>query len=68
MEFARVKMIDEPYDQVEFESGKVPVGSRTTLRIVITESTLLSDAYLAQRPIRPLAAIFPRSAGRRGRG
>jgi hypothetical protein len=68
LEFARVKMIDEPYDQVEFEDGKVPVGSRTTLRIVITESTPLSDAYLAQRPIRPLAAIFPRSAGRRGRG
>jgi hypothetical protein len=68
LEFARVRMIDEPYDQVEFEDGKVPVGSRTTLRIVITESTPLSDAYLAQRPTRPLAAIFPRSAGRRGRG
>ena len=67
-EFARVRMIDEPYDQVEFEDGRVPVGSRTTLRIVITESTLLSDAYLVQRPIRPLAAIFPRSTGRRGRG
>ena len=58
LEFARVKMIDEPYDQVEFEDGKVSVGGHTTLRIVITESMPLSDAYLAQRPTRPLAAIF----------
>jgi hypothetical protein len=68
LEFARVKMIDEPYDQVEFEDGKVSVGGHTTLRIVITESMPLSDAYLAQRPARPLAAIFSRSVGRRGRG
>jgi hypothetical protein len=51
-------MIDEPYDQVEFEDGKVSVGGHTTLRIVITESMPLSDAYLAQRPTRPLAATF----------
>ena len=68
LEFPRVRMMDEPYDQVEFEDGKVLVGGHTTLRIVITESMPLSDAYLAQRPTRPLAATFSRSAGKRGRG
>jgi len=68
LEFSRVKMIDEPYDEVEFEDGKVSVGGHTTLRIVITESMPLSDAYLAQRPTRPLALIFSRSAGKQGRG
>jgi hypothetical protein len=53
--FARVTIVDEPYDRVEFEEGNIPRGGQTTLRIVITEYNLLDKAYLAQRPIKPVA-------------
>jgi hypothetical protein len=62
--FARVTIVDEPYDRVEFEEGKILRGARATLRIVITESMLLAKAYLAQRPVKPVAEILPRIGGR----
>ena len=58
--FSRVTMVDEPYDRVEFDGGKIPRGGQLTLRIVITETNLLPKAYLAQRPIRPLAENLSR--------
>jgi hypothetical protein len=36
-------------------TGKIPRGGQATLRVVITEYNLLAKAYLAQRPIRPVA-------------
>jgi hypothetical protein len=62
--FSRVTIVDEPYDRVEFEEGKIPRGAQATLRIVITESMLLAKAYLAQRPVRPVAENFLRTKGR----
>ena len=56
--FSRVTSVDEPYDRVEFDDGKIPRGGQATLRIVITETNLLAKAYLAQRPIRPVAENF----------
>jgi hypothetical protein len=53
--FARVTIVDEPYDRVEFEEGKIPVGGQAMLRFVVTESQLLPNAYLAQRPVKPVA-------------
>jgi hypothetical protein len=58
--FTRVTVIDEPYDQVQFEGGKVPVGGRVTLRFVVSESLPLATAYLLQRPSRPVAERFSR--------
>ncbi len=58
--FTRVTVIDEPNDQVQFERGKVPVGSRVTLRFVVSESLPLATAYLLQRPSRPVAERFSR--------
>jgi hypothetical protein len=61
--FSQVTVIDEPYDRVDFEEGKIRAGGEVTLRFVITESLPLTVAYLAQRPINPLAGIYLRSNG-----
>jgi hypothetical protein len=61
--FSRVTIVDEPFDRVEFEGGKIPRGGQATLRVVITEYSLLVKAYLAQRPIRPVAENSSRLTG-----
>jgi hypothetical protein len=61
--FARVTIVDEPSDSVQFNDGRVPIGERTILRFVITESQPLTVAYLVQRPVKPLADARPRPLG-----
>jgi len=61
--FSQVTVLDEPYDRIDFEEGKIRAGGEVTLRFVITESLPLTVAYLAQRPINPLAEIYPRPSG-----
>jgi hypothetical protein len=58
--FAQVTIVDEPTDSVQFNNGRVPIGGRTILRFVITESQPLTVAYLVQRPVKPLADAQPR--------
>jgi hypothetical protein len=53
--FDRVRVIDEPYDRVEFDHGRIAIGARATLRFVISESMPLHEAYLLQRPTHPVA-------------
>jgi hypothetical protein len=53
--FGRATIIDEPYDRVEFDQGRIPIRGQTTLRFVITESLPLAVAYLLQRPMKPIA-------------
>jgi hypothetical protein len=53
--FGRTRIIDGPYDRVEFDQGKIPIRGQTTLRFVISESLPLAVAYLLQRPIKPIA-------------
>jgi hypothetical protein len=62
--------MDEPYDRVQFDHGKIPVGARLTLHFVLTESIQLKEAYLLQRPSRPVASrlITPRLALRQAPG
>ena len=53
--FGRARIIDEPYDRVEFDQGKIPIRGQTALRFVISESLPLAVAYLLQRPMKPIA-------------
>ena len=53
--FEQVTLIDEPYDRIEYDKGKIAVGGQGTLRLVVTESLPLATAYLVQRPRRPVA-------------
>jgi hypothetical protein len=53
--FDQITITDEPYDRVEFDHGRVPIGGHVTLRFVITESLPLGEAYLLQRPSKPVA-------------
>jgi hypothetical protein len=53
--FEQVTLIDEPYDRIEYDRGKIAVGGQATLRLVVTESMPLATAYLVQRPRRPIA-------------
>ena len=53
--FEQVTLIDEPYDRIEYDQGKILTGSRATFRFVVSETMPLRQAYLAQRPRRPVA-------------
>jgi len=53
--FSLVTIVDEPFDRIEYENGNVPAGGRVTLRLVISQPASLHEAYLAQRPGRPVA-------------
>ena len=49
-------MMDELYDRVQFDHGKISIGGRLTLHFVLTEFLPLKEAYLLQRPSRPVAS------------
>jgi hypothetical protein len=53
--FDKVTIVDRPYDRVEFDHGRIPIGRPVTLRIVISESMPLGEVYLVQRPGKPVA-------------
>jgi hypothetical protein len=53
--FALVTIIDEPFDRIEYDKGRVPIGGSVTLRLVISQPASLHEAYLAQRPGKPIA-------------
>jgi hypothetical protein len=53
--FDQVTIVDEPYDRIEYDRGKILAGTATAFRFVITESLPIPRAYLAQRPRRPVA-------------
>ncbi len=53
--FDQVTLMDEPYDRIEYDKGRIAVGGQATLRLVVTESMPLRVAYLVQRPRRPVA-------------
>jgi hypothetical protein len=63
--FDGVRVIDEPYDRVEFDHGRIAIGARATLRFVISESLPLHEAYLLQRPTRPVASRSANPGSRR---
>ena len=53
--FDQVTIMDEPYDRVQFDHGRIAIGGHVTIRFVISESQLLHEAYLLQRPSKPVA-------------
>ncbi len=53
--FGRVTLIDEPYDRIECEDGIVRAGAAVTLRFVVSQPGGLGEAFIAQRPGRPVA-------------
>ncbi|SRR6266481_7669206 len=63
--FDQVTMTDEPYDRVQFDHGRIPIGGHVTLRLVISETVPLSEAYLLQRPGKPVAEEFRAVGDRR---
>jgi hypothetical protein len=55
--FKDITVIDEPYDRIEYDRGRISVGGQATFRFVVTEAMPLMAAYLAQRPRRPVANL-----------
>jgi hypothetical protein len=53
--FHKVTIEDTPYDRVEIEQGRVPIGGHMKLALVITLFDPLPEAYLVQRPSKPVA-------------
>jgi len=62
--FSQLTALDEPNDRIELDHGKIPIGGRVTVRFVITEFDPLIEAYLLQRPGRPVAGE-PTKPGRK---
>lgn len=62
--FARVEVLDRPYDRITLTDGKVPVGAQTVIRFVLSESVPLQTVYLVQRPGQPIVerAVRPSDA------
>ena len=58
--FNQLTVLDEPYDRIEADHGRIPIGGRVTLRFVITEYDPLIEAYLLQRPGRPIVSAPPK--------
>jgi len=61
--FAHVTLIDEPFDRIEFEDGNVPAGGQVSLRFVISQPGSLHEAFIAQRPGRPVVERTRQPAG-----
>jgi hypothetical protein len=59
--FAQVTLIDTPFDRIECSGGNVPPGGQVTLRFVITQPGNMGEAFIAQRPGRPVAQRVPNS-------
>jgi len=53
--FDQLSIMDEPFDRIDLSQGRIPVGQRMIVRFVVSESMPLVEAYLLQRPIRPIA-------------
>jgi hypothetical protein len=53
--FHKVTIQDSPYDRVEIDQGRVPIGGSMKLSLVITLFDPLPEAYLVQRPSKPVA-------------
>jgi hypothetical protein len=53
--FEQITVTNEPYDRIDLGQGKIAIGERVTIRFVISETLPLSEAYILQRPTRPVA-------------
>ena len=62
--FAHVTLIDEPFDRIEYEDGRVPAGGQVSLRFVVSQPGSLHEAFVVQRPGRPVAERTPHPAER----
>ena len=62
--FAHITLIDEPFDRIEYDDGNVPPGGEVTLRFVVSQPGSLREAFIAQRPGRPVAQRTPGPPGR----
>jgi hypothetical protein len=63
--FEQITVTNEPYDRIELGQGRIAIGERVTVRLVITETLPLSEAYILQRPTRPVADGTAKPHGRR---
>jgi hypothetical protein len=63
--FDQVTLTDEPYDRVQFDHGRIPIGGQVTLRFVLSESIPMGETYLLQRPGKPIAEGRPEAEARR---
>lgn len=57
--FSRNREVDEPYDSISFWDGSVEIGKAASFRIVITDMSPVSEFYLVQQPLHPVARQGP---------
>ena len=53
--FAHITLIDEPFDRIEYDDGNIPAGGQVSLRFVVSQPGSLHEAFVVQRPGRPVA-------------
>jgi hypothetical protein len=60
--FHRIKVIDEPFDAIDFDDGQVKPGQSVSFDFFITDMTPKPEIFLLQEPVRAVACNFGRSA------
>jgi hypothetical protein len=53
--FRHVKVIDEPFDAIDFDDGQIKPGESVSFDFFITDMTPKPEIFLLQEPVRPVS-------------
>ena len=53
--FRHVKVIDEPFDAIDFDDGQIKPGESVSFDFFITDMTPKPEVFLLQEPVRPVS-------------
>lgn len=59
--FRHAKVIDEPFDAIDFDDGQIKVGESVSFDFLITDMTPKSEVFLLQEPVRPISCNCERT-------
>ncbi len=53
--FHHIKVIDEPFDAIDFDDGQIKPGQSVSFDFFITDMTPKPEIFLLQEPVRPVS-------------
>ncbi|HKD44052.1 MAG TPA: hypothetical protein VKD24_00225 [Candidatus Angelobacter sp.] len=58
-DFRHVRVIDQPYDALDFDDGRVEEGQTAVFKLVLTASIWQSEIFVLQTPEVGIACVWP---------
>jgi hypothetical protein len=58
-DFRHVRVIDQPYDELDFDDGRVEEGQTAVFKFVLTDSIWPSEIFVLQSPEVGIACVWP---------